>query len=59
MLDHLQFSSVFDPIGGGFFKQAKDYSCKEPFYEKTLEIMLILLIYMQMHMIISKRNHIK
>jgi uncharacterized protein YyaL (SSP411 family) len=37
MLDHLQFSSVFDPIGGGFFKQAKDYSCKEPFYEKTLE----------------------
>ncbi|MCK9627398.1 MAG: DUF255 domain-containing protein [Bacteroidales bacterium] len=37
LLDHLQFSALFDPIDGGFFKQANDYSCEVPFYEKTLE----------------------
>jgi uncharacterized protein YyaL (SSP411 family) len=37
LLDHLQNSALFDPIDGGFFKQASDYSCSTPFYEKTLE----------------------
>lgn len=37
LLDHLQFSAIFDPIDGGFFRQAKDYSCQEAQYEKTLE----------------------
>ncbi|MFA6334339.1 MAG: DUF255 domain-containing protein [Bacteroidales bacterium] len=37
MLDHLQSSAIFDPVDGGFFRQAKDYSCQEAQYEKTLE----------------------
>lgn len=37
ILDHLQYSALFDPIEGGFFCQAKDYSCIEALYEKTLE----------------------
>jgi len=37
LLDHLQYSAIFDPVDGGFFKQANDYSCSEPYYEKTLE----------------------
>lgn len=37
ILDHLHYSSLFDPIEGGFFRQAADYSCTVPFYEKTLE----------------------
>ncbi len=37
LLDHLQFSAIFDPVEGGFFRQAADYSCEEAYYEKTLE----------------------
>lgn len=37
ILDHLQFSALFDPIDGGFFRQATDYSCLNSLYEKTLE----------------------
>lgn len=37
ILDHLQYSALFDPIDGGFFRQATDYSCNEALYEKTLE----------------------
>lgn len=37
LLDHLQFSAIFDPVDGGFFRQAKDFSCCEAQYEKTLE----------------------
>lgn len=37
ILDHLHYSALFDPIEGGFFRQAADYSCTIPFYEKTLE----------------------
>lgn len=37
LLDHLQFSQLFDPIDGGFFRQSKDYSCVQPLFEKTLE----------------------
>ncbi|EKD31363.1 MAG: Thymidylate kinase [uncultured bacterium] len=36
-LDRLQFSALFDPINGGFFRQATDYTCSEPLFEKTLE----------------------
>lgn len=36
-LDRLQFSALFDPIDGGFFRQATDYTCSEPLFEKTLE----------------------
>ena len=37
ILDHLQYSALFDPIDGGFFRQATEYSCKKALYEKTLE----------------------
>ncbi|MDD3272477.1 MAG: DUF255 domain-containing protein [Bacteroidales bacterium] len=37
LLEDLQFSPLFDPIDGGFFRQAEDYTCREPLYEKTLE----------------------
>jgi len=37
ILDHLQFSALFDVVDGGFFRQAQDYSCSFPLYEKTLE----------------------
>lgn len=37
LLDHLQFSAIFDPVDGGFFRQAADYSCEKAYYEKTLE----------------------
>lgn len=37
LLDHLQFSQLFDLIDGGFFRQSKDYSCVQPLFEKTLE----------------------
>jgi uncharacterized protein len=37
LLDHLQFSAIFDVIEGGFFRQTTDYSCTKPLYEKTLE----------------------
>lgn len=37
LLDHLQYSALFDPIDGGFFRQATDYSCREIQFEKTLE----------------------
>lgn len=36
-LDNLQFSALFDPVDGGFFRQASDYTCSEPLFEKTLE----------------------
>ncbi len=37
LLDHLQFSAIFDVIDGGFFSQATDFSCSKPLFEKTLE----------------------
>jgi hypothetical protein len=37
LLDHFQFSPLFDVIDGGFFRQAADYTCLKPLYEKTLE----------------------
>lgn len=37
ILDHLQYSALFDPIDGGFFRQATEYSCNQALYEKTLE----------------------
>lgn len=36
-LEDLQFSPLFDPIDGGFYRQAKDYTCAEPLFEKNLE----------------------
>lgn len=35
-LNHLQFSSIYDPIDGGIFRQATDFSCTKPLFEKTL-----------------------
>lgn len=37
LLEYLQFSPLFDPIDGGFFRQADDYTCKKPLFEKNLE----------------------
>lgn len=37
LLEDLQFSPLFDPIDGGFFRQAADYTCSNPLYEKSLE----------------------
>lgn len=35
-LNHLQFSSIYDPIDGGLFRQSTDFSCTKPLFEKTL-----------------------
>lgn len=35
-LNHIQFSPVFDPIDGGIFRQATDFSCLKPLFEKGL-----------------------
>lgn len=35
-LDHLQWTPSFDPINGGFFRQASDFTCEHPLFEKTL-----------------------
>ncbi|MHC1778729.1 MAG: DUF255 domain-containing protein [Bacteroidales bacterium] len=37
LLDHLQYSAIFDVLEGGFFRQTTDYSCTKSLYEKTLE----------------------
>lgn len=37
LLEYLQFSPLFDPVDGGFFRQAEDYTCEKPLYEKDLE----------------------
>ncbi|MCK9304454.1 MAG: DUF255 domain-containing protein [Bacteroidales bacterium] len=37
LLDHLQYSAIFDPVEGGFYRQCEDYTCKRALYEKTLE----------------------
>ena len=37
LLDHFQYSPLFDVIDGGFFRQAVDYTCLQPLFEKTLE----------------------
>ncbi|MEZ7954798.1 MAG: hypothetical protein QMB82_06540 [Bacteroidales bacterium] len=37
LLEYLQFSPLFDPIDGGFFRQADDYTCEKPLFEKNLE----------------------
>jgi hypothetical protein len=37
LLDHFQYSPLFDVIGGGFFRQTVDYTCLQPLFEKTLE----------------------
>jgi uncharacterized protein YyaL (SSP411 family) len=37
LLDLLQYSLLFDPVDGGFFRQCEDNSCSRVFYEKTLE----------------------
>ncbi len=37
LLDHLQYSALFDCVDGGFFRQSKDYSCNESLFEKTAE----------------------
>ncbi len=37
LLDHLQYSAIFDVVEGGFFRQTTDYSCTKSLYEKTLE----------------------
>ncbi len=52
ILNHLQFSQLFDVVDGGFFRQAKEYSCDKPLFEKTLEensrfMMLYALAYKQ------------
>ncbi|HCT93933.1 MAG: hypothetical protein A2X19_04935 [Bacteroidetes bacterium GWE2_39_28] len=36
LLDHFQYSPLFDVIDGGFFRQAVDYTCLQPLFEKTL-----------------------
>jgi len=36
-LEDLQFSPLFDPVDGGFYRQAKDYTCAQPLFEKNLE----------------------
>jgi len=36
ILNHYQYSALFDPIGGGFFSQANDASCKKSLFEKNL-----------------------
>ncbi|HBG24579.1 MAG: hypothetical protein A2X17_04825 [Bacteroidetes bacterium GWF2_41_61] len=37
LLNHMQYSALFDVIDGGFFRQAIDYSCNKALYEKSLE----------------------
>lgn len=37
LLDHFQYSPLFDVIDGGFFRQAADYTCLQPLFEKSLE----------------------
>jgi uncharacterized protein YyaL (SSP411 family) len=37
LLDHLQFSAIFDCVDGGFFRQSRDYSCRDSLFEKTAE----------------------
>lgn len=37
LLEDLQFSPLFDPIDGGFFRQSEDYTCSKPLFEKNLE----------------------
>ena len=38
ILNHYQYSALFDPICGGFFSQANDASCKKSFFEKNLYV---------------------
>jgi Highly conserved protein containing a thioredoxin domain len=38
ILNHCQYSALFDPIGGGFFSQANDASCKKSLFEKNLYV---------------------
>ena len=35
-LQHVYYSPLFDPIDGGVFSQAADYSFKQPSYEKSI-----------------------
>lgn len=35
-LNHLQFSPIYDPVDGGLFRQATDFSCIKPLFEKSL-----------------------
>ena len=38
ILNHYQYSALFDPISGGFFSQANDASCKKSLFEKNLYV---------------------
>ena len=35
-LQHVYYSPQFDPIDGGVFSQAEDYTFKQPYYEKSI-----------------------
>lgn len=35
-LQHVYYSPQFDPIDGGLFSQAEDYTFKQPYYEKSI-----------------------
>ncbi|MFA5642087.1 MAG: DUF255 domain-containing protein [Bacteroidales bacterium] len=60
ILDHLQFSALFDPIDGGFFEQATDYSCNHALYEKTLEVNShFLLLYSIAYKLFGKESYSK
>lgn len=58
ILDHLQFSALFDPIDGGFFQQATEYSCNQALYEKTLEEnSQLLLLYSAAYKLFGKESY--
>lgn len=58
LLDHLLYSSLNDPIEGGFFRQATDYSCVNPLYEKSLEEnSRFLLLYAAAYKLYNKESY--
>ncbi len=59
-LNHLQYSALFDPIDGGFFFQATDYSCNIALYEKRLEEnSKFLLLYSAAYKLFGKESYKK
>lgn len=55
-LRHLYYSAMFDPIDGGIFREASDYTFKKPLYEKNLyENAMALIAFTIAHKYLKKR----
>jgi|GEM_PF-574739 len=60
ILNHYQYSALFDPICGGFFSQAKDATCKESLFEKNLYLNCsFLMLYAKAYKILGEESYKK